>query len=179
MGFTATSGRILLLCQLSRVRGDPLGIGEERQFSREDLLSAWLDWKRWSNAHVDLRTYYKARALALSAAFGVDLDEIPDEPASEKRWHYGLFRKTAEDYNGVHNPFSDYFVEGPESEFSVPHEARIRSAADGLRDGYRDLLLDLMTGIWDLRPDQRVSADALREHGFDPSAPAPIPEDYW
>jgi hypothetical protein len=155
---------------------------EERQFSREDLLSAWLEWKRWGNAHVDLRTYYEARVRALSAAFGVELDELeegPGRPAWIRRCHYELFRKTAEDYNRVHNPFSDYFEEGPEAQFSVPHAARICSAADGLREAYRHLLLDLMDAIWNLGPDHRVTAEALRDHGFDPSAPAPDPVDYW
>jgi hypothetical protein len=155
----------------------------QEEFRREDLLSAWLEWKRWSHAHVDLSTYYEARARALSAAFGVDLDELderPGRPGWVRRLHYELFRKTAECYNRVRSPFDDYLgEEGKEASFADPHEARIRSAADRLRDAYRDLLLDLIGAIWNLRPDQGVTAEALRDHGFDPSAPAPIPEDYW
>jgi hypothetical protein len=152
---------------------------EEREFGREELLAAWLEWKRWSRAHPDLRTYFEARSRALSGAFGVDLDEAKEGWESRTRWHHDLFLTTAEDYNRVHNPFANYLEEGWESEFSDPHEARIRGAANRLLDAYWGLLLDLLASIWDLGPDRKVTAAALREHGFDPGAPAPDPADYW
>jgi hypothetical protein len=48
---------------------------EDREFGREELLAAWLEWKRWWRAHADLSAYLEARSRALSGAFGVDLDE--------------------------------------------------------------------------------------------------------
>lgn len=151
---------------------------EERVFGREELLAAWLEWKRWSAAHPDLRAYFEARTRALSGAFGVDLEEPGQGSDSRRRCHHRLFLTTAKDYNGVHNPFGDYLVEGWESEFSDPHAARIRGTVNRLLDAYWGLLLDLLTSIWGLGPERKVTAAALRERGFDPSAPAPDPADY-
>ena len=154
-------------------------MGEEREFGREELLAAWLEWKRWSREHPDLSTYLAARSRALSGAFGVDLDEPTEGWDSRTTWHHGLFLTTSEDYNRVHNPFANYLEEGWESEFSDPHAARIRGAANRLLDAYWGLLLDLLASIWDLGPDRKVTAADLRQRGFDPGTPAPDPADHW
>ena len=148
-----------------------------RDFDREDLLDAWLQARRLTDVHEDLRDYYVPRYRALSAALGIDLTSQPKDP--DARWIHRLFIKSAERSERLSSPFADYIEEGPEGGLYARHGAAIQDALDAAFEAYWALLLDCMREIWRIDERIAVSREDLLRHGFDPAAPAPDPVDYW
>lgn len=171
-------------------------------FDRRDLLHAWLQGLALAHAHEDLSTYYRARSTAMQAAFGVCLDKeshflSPPEPwpswvddslaarwpehaRGDRRPLHLLLRETAREYQSTASPFAGW-IEVPHLIWvlSMRHGAEIHKAIDRLTSAHIALMLDLLELMWGLTDAHTVHADALKAHGFDPTALAPDPEDYW
>jgi hypothetical protein len=68
--------------------GGATGLGMPH--TRRSLVHAWLERTAYERAHSDLRDYHAAHYRALAAAFGVDLDSVPDldrgPPAATPDW---------------------------------------------------------------------------------------------
>src|SRR5262245_49845585 len=61
--------------------------GMRRLITREDLLDAWLDARRYQRAHEDLRLFHSRRLRALQAVFATELERGPSQsPASAPDW---------------------------------------------------------------------------------------------
>lgn len=173
-------------------------------FNREDLLTAWLDFRGLRHAHEDLWNYHLTRLHAYEEAFGVDLERGPgrfpdrrppwhavaDEdlgrrlpwppPDGEMEWLQGLLRRAADAFQAAGTPFDDY-LETPSIVLPLSRRRSrdLREAAERTRLAERALLLDILELLWGLDASTRVSSEEVRRHGFDPAAPAPDPLDYW
>lgn len=157
-------------------------------FGVDDLLSAWLEARRFDNAHPDLRDYHARRLAALEAAFGVDLPELGDGPASgaqspddpQPRHLRRLFETTGQDILSLQSPFSRY-LEAPEPirALHARHATAINVALKGARDAHTALLVDLLELGWGLDKNRRVPDEDVDRHGFDSGQPPPDEEDYW
>jgi len=55
----------------------------DRRFNRGDLLHAWLEERKYRNAHENLRDYHGRAAKAYGTAFGIDLDHPPGGDAGD------------------------------------------------------------------------------------------------
>jgi hypothetical protein len=168
--------------------------------TRDDLLSAWLDARRFEKAHDDLRDFHERRLNAMQAAFGVDLargtggtiatpawlvetlrEIAPGRPIEIARHHLmRLFDLATEGYLMTGSPFAAY-LEAPPT-IAALHQRHRRSfdqASDAVRSAHRALLLDLLELLWGLDAETRVDRAAVIANGFDPDEREPEPEDYW
>ncbi|MGO9960934.1 MAG: hypothetical protein ACLP50_33985 [Solirubrobacteraceae bacterium] len=152
-------------------------------YSRDDLLTAWLEHERSRDSHADIADYYYRQAWALGGAFGgwgpgIRLSQCPREHA--QLWT--VFERSVKHYNGIYLPWGHFLAGGPNperAEVQARHGPAIEQAADRLRGACRALLLDLIERIWGIGPAQTVSRDAVKENGFDPDTPAPDFDLYW
>jgi hypothetical protein len=150
----------------------------EGSYTREHLLSAWLDAERYRRAHPDVADYHNRRAWAMCGAFGVWFDVY----AEEHFQLHALFRSAVRQFNRVHAPWVLSVAGRPAPEYEAikrHHAPSLEAAVERLRDTYRALLLELMERIWGLGHERTVPRDALREHGFDPDTPEPDWDAYW
>lgn len=144
-------------------------------FDRTALLEAHLTARRWAHAHPDLAGYHQARYAALAAAFGVDLAATKGSGPLG-----GLFERVVSSIERCVSPFADY-LEAPRS-FGVLAQRRSPAITSGLRTaraGLTALALDVIEQHWGLGAAATVTADDLHQRGFDPTAPAPDPDDFW
>jgi hypothetical protein len=152
-------------------------------YSRDDLLSAWLESERACASHPDIADYYYRRAWALGGAFGgwgpgIRVTECP----AEHRMLWTVFERSVKCHNGIQEPWGHFLAGGPTPELAeveADHAPAIETAAADLRRTYRVLMLDLIERIWGIAADRMVSRDAVRENGFDPDMPAPYLDLYW
>ena len=63
----------------------------EEDFGVGDLLDAFLEKRRWSKAHPDLRDYHARRYAALAAALSADLDDPPERGAGAESSRPGWY----------------------------------------------------------------------------------------
>lgn len=157
-------------------------------FSRRDLIDAWLAARSASRAAPELRDWHARRYHALANAFGVVLERPGDGPATSASWlarssEFGpaaaadptnrwalhdLFTRVGDALLTLRSPFADY-LEAPAPVVTLLHRwsPSIDAAADDLRDRYVDLMEELLEAIWGVGPGRVVSAADLHRHGFD------------
>ncbi len=168
--------------------------------TRDDLLSAWLEARRFENAHPDLRDFHARRLDAIQAAFDVDLargtggtaatpswlseaarEIAPSRPVEISRRHLKrLFDSATLGYLGTGSPFARY-LEAPLAVAALHqrHRNSFHQASSAIHGAHRALLLDLLELIWGLDAEAQVERSAVVANGFDPDERAPEPEDYW
>jgi hypothetical protein len=142
-----------------------------------DLVTAWLDLRRYRAAHPELATYYANRYPALAAAFGAPLDLGP--PKSSDEALYRLLQRTVDTYERTASPFAVYLEAPPPIvDLHREHAGSIDTGVDLLRAALFRLVLDLVGVLWSLPPEMTVEPEELRYHGFDPLSPQPDPLDF-
>lgn len=146
-------------------------------YTREDLLTAWLEAEAHLRTHPDVADYHNRRAWALCGAFGVWFDVYHREHVQLQ----APFRSAVRQFNRIQAPWGLLIAgrRAPEhEEVRRRHGASLDADVERLRDACRGLLLDLMERIWGLGPDRTVTRDAVREHGVDPDTPEPDHDRY-
>jgi hypothetical protein len=146
------------------------------QYGLQDLVSAWLDLRRYGNADPSLATFHVQRYSALAAAFGVWLEKPP------VRFHdplYDLLQRTAGIYGEARSPF-DVYLEAPLAIITLHrlHGQDLDAAVEALHTSTTDLLVSLVATLWEKPADMTVGPDELLRHGFDPAAAEPDPLDF-
>jgi hypothetical protein len=152
-------------------------------YSRDDLLDAWLAAEESRSSHPDIADHYYRQAWALAHAFdgwgpGIRLSDCP----REKQQLWTVFTRTVTDYIETYAPWGHFLEGGPEperAEVEARHGPPIEAAIADLRAAYRDLLLDLLERIWNIRADQVVPRAAVEKEGWDPETPDPNFDLYW
>ncbi|MGE3795695.1 MAG: hypothetical protein AB7I38_17470 [Dehalococcoidia bacterium] len=176
-----------------------VGVSAAVPLTREDLVSAWIDFRRYADKHPDLRDFHRRRYSAMATAFGVDLEAPPQQRAPDPPWLLDdlselqtthplprhttplvrLLNRTVEYLLASGSPFDGYLEAPPD--IAVLYQRRghgFFEAHDMRRRACRALLLDLVELIWGLGTEAVVDRSAVRVAGFDPDERAPEPEDY-
>lgn len=154
-----------------------------RPLTREDLLDAWLDTRRYERAHDDLRLFHARRLEALQSALSTDLARGPREaPPSAPGWFLEgapesqrpelssprrirglqlLFEAATVGLLSADSPFGGYLETPPAvAALYERHHRALRDAAQATERARRQLLLDLLELMWGLSPDVRVDRAA-------------------
>lgn len=177
-----------------------------RSYRFSDLVDAWLDAERYATAHPDLSDQFERRYVAFAAAFAVDLREPPDPSPAPPAWmrdridkrrqrYVGSLRWSEQDWardvhwfvvgsarrlRGIEGPFSDFIeidatLQAVREEFSPA----VRRPLGATKREWRRMLGALSAALFPEAAERVVSSATLLDHGFDDSAPAPDPDDYW
>lgn len=186
-------------------RGDVELMAQER-FDFRDLVRAWSDMRRWSDAHDDLADYHARRCRALSDVFGASFDQppatappMPDWMSTWRREHEWTtcneaahrwdnwteqcleFASEAENSaRSLETPFDGY-LEAPVALIAAREQYghAIEAPIHDARARIFDMIVDLLAAAFPDPAARTITADELRAAGFDPSAPMPDPLDYW
>ena len=152
----------------------------QRNFDRTDLIQAWLELRRYQNAHEDLQIYHQAASNAFSTAFGIDLEKAPEGVGfPDESGLHSLFLNVAENYGATVSPFSGYMCATREiaSVYQRFGEA-LEEVATSTRRLHKTVLVDLVGRIWGDEVPMCVSQEKLENCGH-PGFNAPDPIDYW
>src|ERR1035437_5591459 len=153
---------------------------EHRPYDRSDLVSTWLEMRKYRNAHEDLRTYYVAAYSAFAKAFGIDLDVSPlKSPHPELDFFHRFFLQVAFAYGEVRTPFSNYLCATKEIvALYQKHKRALAKVESSTCKLYMKMLLEMVGLIWGGDAAMQVSWDELVACGH-PEGNAPDPVDYW
>jgi hypothetical protein len=176
-----------------------VGVSTAAPLTRDDLISAWIDSRRYEDKHPDLRAFHRRRYSAMATAFGVDLEAPPQQRAPDPQWLLNdlselqtmrptprhtapllrLLGRTVEHLLASGSPFDGYLEAPPDIAVLYQRRGHGFHEAHAMKTrACRALLLDLVELIWGLGPEAAVDRSALRVAGFDPDERAPEPEDY-
>jgi hypothetical protein len=167
------------------------------EFTRRDLIEAYIDCQRHARAAAEKRDWHMRRYHALASAFDCLLEKPGDGPAVPASWlasHetplpfgpgiwadpnarwslHQLFVTTVDAYRSIDTPCSR-FVDIPPAVLTMHsrHGGGIDERIAELREAYMLLIEDLVEAIWGIGPDRAITAAELRRHGFDPGERAP------
>lgn len=173
------------------------------EYDFADLVDAWLAERRWAHAHPDLAEYHAGRYGALAAAFGEDLNSPPKSPpplpdwmdraeltrggmpeSMADRWsddvHRFVLTTEEKNFRFMGGPFSGY-LEAPPSLSLVRRRygAGLTRCITDLHNETKRMLVELLAALYPHAAKRTVSEADVRAQGFDPSALAPDPDDYW
>ena len=153
----------------------------DRRFNRGDLLHAWLEERKYQNAHEKLRDYHGRAAKAYGTAFGIDLAHPPGGDAGDDALSlYRLLLHVVESRQACGSPFAGYMA-APRiiSDLYQSYGKRLEEDLGRLIGTHDELLLALMGKIWETGVfKDSVTREELRECGH-PDGPEPDPIDYW
>jgi hypothetical protein len=91
-----------------------------------------------------------------------------------------LLQSTVRAIKADPDPFSG-MLEAPSvvAELYSRHAPGLSESARRLRAEASDLADELVGLVWGVEPGATITAESLRERGFDPDAPMPDEDDYW
>lgn len=154
----------------------------------DDLVDAWLDYRRSSHSHPDLAGWSESRYAAMAKAFGADLDHPPDPPPVPPAWlasrleslhdphplgalrggrwarHLHVFAlRTEQKCRALGTPFSGFLeidatLQAVRSEFAPPIDHAIRDA----NAHWRGMLVAIFAALHPDAADTTVNNDALK-----------------
>lgn len=153
---------------------------QEKEFTRKDLLQAWLEVRNGKNADTPEARHHRKVYSALSQAFHIDLQHLPaDGPERAKKFDqeilHHFFEMVAQNRAACSSPFAG-LMEAPDDicrlyqSYGEPFRL-IQKQSHTLHD---KLLLELMEKIWGITESQKVTQATLDACGY-PQEPAPEP----
>ena len=162
-----------------------------RRYSLLDLVRAYLDLRRWRDAHEDLRTHYGARYRALARAFDVEVEQVlaqaadpreldPEERHLERHALAAIAQDAVRQYEQTSTPFAGCLA-APRIVANVcgPHEKVLSALADATSEALVLLVRDVVAALVPDAAGASVDGARLRELGFDDERAAPDPLDYF
>ncbi len=140
-----------------------------KTYTYEDLISAYLDARRFQNAHADLKAYHTELYRYLSRLFEADFDKPVPTADWRREALWRLFHSTIRRYEETSSPFAG-ILEAPKeiTELYRLHGKRLSESCNQLKQHYFLLLCDLHKRIYG-DTGSPITSEDLKRQGFDDS----------